>query len=416
MRVVYERVAGLDIDARQVVACVSVPDQRAPGGRRREVRTFRTFTDALGGLGRWLADAEVTVVAMESTGVLWKPVWYVLEEFGRFELMLVNPQHYHNVPGRKTDVSDAEWLAELASHGLLRASLVPGPAMRDLREWTRYRKKLVQERSREAQRVVRLLEDACTKLGVVVCNIQGKSARAMLEALIAGERDVAVLAELAQGRMRPKIGDLKRALDGRFRDLHAKKLRLLLDHIDYLTGMIEQIDAEVDRLMQPFRHQLARLTTIPGFGVTVAQVFLAETGGDMTAFPTAAQLAGWAKLCPGNHASAGKRRSGKTGRGNIYLSQTLVEAAWAAARTHTYFSGLYGHFLRTFGKKGKQQALVAVAHALLVTAWHVLATDTDFRDLGPDYFATRRDAKQRERYLIRELEKLGYQVDLQPAA
>lgn len=415
MEVLVDRCAGLDVHQKTVMACIRTP---APEGERaQQVREFATFTDDLVRLRDWLAAEGVTQVAMEATGVYWRPVWHVLEEAAGFELLLVNAQHVKAVPGRKTDVADAAWLAKLLECGLLRGSFVPPPVIAQLRDLTRYRKKLVEDRAKETQRIQKLLEDAGIKLDSVVSDVLGTSARQMLEALIAGTRDPDVLADMARTRMRPKIPELRRALQGRFGSHHALLLRVHLDHIDHLSSAIERLDAEVEEVIAPFDEQARRLCTIPGVGRRTAEVLIAEIGVDMGRFPTAHHLASWAGMCPGNHESAGKRRSGRARKGDAALRVALCEAAWAAARSKdTYLSAQFRRFCRRFGKKGEGKAIFAVAHTMLVIAWHLLATGTDYQELGADYFARRDDAKTRERYLIRQLEALGHKVTLQPAA
>src|SRR4051794_10112326 len=304
-------------------------------GREQEVRQYRTFTSALRELRVWLVAERVTQVAMEATGSYWKPVWHVLEAETGYELLLCNPRHVKNVPGRKTDVSDAAWLAQLAECGLLRGSFVPSPVMARLRDLTRYAKKLAEERPREIQRVQRVLEDAGIKLDSVASDVMGKSARAILEALIAGERDPAVLADFAQTWMRLKIPELRLALEGGFSEHHALLLHMLLDHINHLTAAIEKLDAQVEAEVAPFAKAVDLLCTIPGLGPRTAWVFLAEAGPGMSRFPTAAHLASWAGLCPGNHESAGKRPSGRARKGDTALRTAMVEAAWAATRART---------------------------------------------------------------------------------
>jgi len=293
-------------------------------------------------------------VAMEATGVYWRPVWHVLEDAPGLQLLLVNAQHVKAVPGRKTDVADAAWLAQLLECGLLRGSFVPPPVIARLRDLTRYRKKLVEDRARETQRIQKLLEDAGIKLDSVVSDVLGKSARQMLEALIAGTRDPGVLADMARTRMRPKIPELRRALQGRFGSHHAFLLRVHLDHIDHLSSAIERLDAEVEEVIAPFDEQARRLCTIPGVGRRTAEVMIAEIGVDMGRFPAAHHLASWAGMCPGNHESAGKHRSGRARKGDAALRVALCEAAWAAARTKdTYLSAQFRRFCRRFGKKGE---------------------------------------------------------------
>jgi transposase len=413
--VIVDRCAGLDVHQKTVMAAVRTPGE---GGCRREVLTeYRTFTGDLARLREALVAEGVTQVAMEATGVYWKPVWHALWDAG-FELLLVNPRHVKNVPGRKTDACDASWLAQLLECGLLRGSFVPPPAIARLRDLTRYRTTLVAERGREIQRLQKLLEDAGIKVASVATDVMGVSARNMIEALIDGERDPVVLAELARTSMRAKIPVLREALVGRFDDHHGLLARMHLDHIDDLAAMVARLDEEVETLMGPFSEAATRLLTIPGVGKTVAEIVVAEVGADMSRFPTAAHLASWAGLCPGNHESAGKRRSGKTTRGNKHLRRALSEAAWAASHTNdTYLAARYRRFLRTFGKRGGNKAIVALAHTLIVIIWHILASDDAvYADLGADFFEQRRDDTNRRRYLVAELEKMGLRVALEPAA
>jgi len=412
--VIVSRCAGLDVHKDTVMACVRTPSP--DGGRRSTVRRFRTFTAALRELRDWLAAEGVTQVAMEATGVYWKPVWHVLAAVPQLELMLVNAYAVKNMPGRKTDVADSEWLAMLCECGLLRASFVPPPLIAELRDLTRYRKKLIEERSRETQRIQKLLEDAGIKLDSVVSDILGVSARQMLEALIAGVRDSEALAELAHTRMRAKIPQLRRALEGRFGAHHALMLRMHLDHVDQLSANIERLDLEVDRVIRPFSEQLRHLITIPGVGRRTAEVIVAEVGVDMRRFATAGHLASWAGMCPGNHESGGKRRSGKARKGNRALRAALCEAAWSATRCRTgYLPAQYRHLLRTFGKKGQTRAVFAVGHSILVIAWHLLANNCDYDDLGAEHFSRHTDPEPRKRYLVRQLEALGQKVTLEPA-
>ncbi|MDQ1397581.1 MAG: transposase [Acidimicrobiaceae bacterium] len=414
MEIVVERIAGLDVHAETVVACVRTPGPR-PGRRRQEVRTFGTFAGQLAELADWLGGVGVTEAVMEATGVYWKPVWYALDGAVP-ELVLVNATQVKKVPGRKTDVKDAEWLAQLGECGLLRASFVPPEPIRDLRDLTRYRKKMVQARAQEAQRVQKLLEDAGVKLTEVISDVLGRSGRAMLDALVAGQRDPAVLAELALGKMRPKIPVLREALaTARFRDHHAWMLSEHLARIDSLDGSLARIDAQVDRVIAPFGDARDRLMTIPGVGKTAAEVIIAETGGDMAQFPTPEQLASWAGMCPGNKRSAGKNYSGRTPAGNAWLSGMVTECGWAARRTKgTYLAAQFWHIAR---RRGQARAAVAVGHSILVIAWHIMSTPgVVYDELGGDYFTRRLDPTRHQHRLVAQLEALGLKVTLEPAA
>jgi transposase len=414
MDVIVERCAGLDVHKDTVMACVR---RWSEDGRRVSVtREFSTFTSSLCELRHWLAGEGVTQVAMEATGVFWRPVWHVLVELDGVELLLCNAHHV-NVPGRKTDVSDAAWLAQLLECGLLRGSFVPPPVIARLRDLTRYRKKLIEDRTRETQRIQKLLEDAGIKLDSVVSDVLGKAARRMIEALIAGERDVDAMADMALTRMRPKVAELRLALEGRFDAHHALMASMHLDHIDHLNEAIARLDAEVQRELAPFAQQCQRLQTVPGIAERTAEVIIAEIGVDMGRFPTAQHLASWAGLCPGNHESAGKHRSGRARKGIQPLRTALCEAAWCAARTkNTYLAAQYRRFCRRFGKRGEAKAIFAVAHTMLVIVWHILATHTDYSELGADWFDRHNDTAAHTRRLVRQLERLGHRVTLQPAA
>jgi len=404
------RCAGLDVAKDEVVACVRVPDGQ--GGRRQEVRTFPTFTSGLEALADWLAAEGVTQVVMEATGQYWKPVWYVLEEAG-FQLLLVNARHVKILPGRKTDVCDAAWLAELLEHGLLRGSFVPPAAIRQLRDLTRYRKRLIQTHSAECQRIQKALEDAGIKLDSVAADVLGVSGRAMLAALVAGERDPEVLAELARGRLRTKLPQLRQALRGRFSDHHALLVGLSLAHLEHLEGAIATLDTEVDQVISPFARARDQLDTITGVGKRAAETIIAEIGVDMAVFPTAGHLASWAGRCPGNNRTGGKRRSGRPTKGNRWLGEVLTECAWAAARSRdTYLAAQYWRLARRIGKK---KAAMAVGHSILVIAWHLLANDCDYQDLGGDFFV-RRDADRARQRAVAQLQALGYRVTLEPLA
>jgi transposase len=409
MEVVYGRCCGLDIHKKLVVACLITPGE--DGTPQKEIRSFSTMTDDLLALGDWLAGAGCTHVAMESTGVYWKPIYNLLES--RFALLLVNAQHIKAVPGRKTDVRDCEWIADLLRHGLLRASFVPDQPQRDLRELTRYRASLVQERSREISRLQKTLEGANIKLSAVATDILGKSGREILTHLVAGSTDAAALADLARGKLRAKLPELERALVGRFGAHQRFLVAQQLSHIDALDEIIARLSAEIAERVRPFEDEITRLDAIPGVGRATAEVLVAEPGTDMSRFPTDRHVASWAALCPGNHQSAGKRQSGKTRKGNRALRTALVEAAHAAGRSrNTYLSAQYR---RLTARRGKKKAAVAVAHSILVISYHLLKQGADFSDLGGDYF-DRRDKDATERRLIRRLEDLGNKVSIEKVA
>jgi transposase len=416
MEVVVARIAGLDVHKDTVMACVRAPD--GVGGRSQVVKEFRTFTADLVRLRDWLAGEGVTEVVMEATGVSWKAPWHVLEDVGSWELKLVNAYHVKNLPGRKTDVGDAAWLAQLGECGLLRGSFVPPPVIARLRDLTRYRKKLVEDRAKETQRVQKVLEDAGIKLDSVVTDVFGEASRRMLDALVAGERDPEVLAEMALTRMRPKIPELRQALLGRFNDHHAVMIRMHLAHVDHLSAQIAELDTQVDKVIVPFVDQVRRLMTIPGVGKRTAEVVIAEIGVDMSRFPTAGHLASWAGLCPGNHESAGKHKSGRARKGNAALRSALCEAAWAGVRKNdSYIGAQFRRFQRRFGRRAEGKAIFAVAHTLVVIVWHILAEDdAEYEDLGADWFERRNDSAAHTRRLVHQLEKLGHRVTLEPAA
>jgi len=409
MERLIERGAGLDIHKASVTACVRVPG--LTGERRQEVQTFGTTAAALLALRDWLNAHGVTHVAMESTGVYWKPVYYVLEE--GFTCLLVNPTHVSKVPGRKTDVRDCEWLAQLLEHGLLRGSFVPPVAIRELRDLTRYRAVLVQDRTREANRLHKVLTDAGIQLASVATNVLGKSGRAMLAALVAGTTDAEVLANLAQGKLRRKLPALREALVGRFRKHHALLVSQLLGHLDYLDEALETLTADIEEALRPFGGEATRLDAIPGVGPRTAEILIAELGVDMRQFPTARHVASWAGLCPGTHESAGKRRAVRTGKGNRWLRAALIEAALAAINVRD--SALAGRYRRLVRHCGHKKAIVAVAHKLLTTAYMLLADGRSYHELGASYY----DAHRKDRLVRRALQTLaqqGYRVTLAPAA
>jgi len=400
-----ERVGGLDVHRDTVATCVRVPGR----GRDREqhVQTFGTTAAELLRLREWLEGHGVTHVAMESTGVYWKPVYYVLEE--SITCLLVNAAHIKQVPGRKTDVQDCVWIAQLLEHGLLRGSFVPPAPLREVRDLTRYRKSLIQERQREANRLHKILQDADIKLASVATDILGVSGRAILAALVAGTTEAAVVAELARGKLRAKLPALREALAGRFRAHHAFLVSQALAHLDYLDDAVETLSGEVDRGLAPFAAALAPLDSIPGINKRTAEVIIAEIGIDMEPFPSEHHLASWAGLCPGNNESAGKRKSGRTTKGSPWLRAALVEAALGATRAPGYLRAKYW---RVRARRGHHRAVIAVAHALLEVIHRLLSTGELYVDLGPEYFE-RRQAEQLIRRAVRQLERLGHRVILE---
>ena len=408
MEVVYPRCCGLDIHKKVVVACLLVSE---PGGQvRKEIRRFGTMTEDLLALADWLSGAGCTHVALESTGVYWKPIWNLFE--GSFELLLVNAQHIKAVPGRKTDVKDSEWIAELLRHGLLKGSYVPDRPQRELRELTRYRTALVHERTAEVNRLQKTLEGANIKLAAVASDVLGKSGREILAALVAGTTEPRVLADLAQGRLRDKLPELERALVGSFGPHQRFLVLQQLAHIAFLDEALERVSTEIGERLRPFEAVVDRLDALPGVGRRTAEALLAEIGTAVSRFPTAGHLASWAGLCPGNHESAGKRKSGKTRKGSPWLRALLVEAAQAAGRTkETYLGQQFRHLA---ARRGKKKAAVAVAHSLLVIIYHLLKDGTEYQDLGVHYFAER-DRQAAQRWLVRRLETLGYTVSVEPA-
>jgi transposase len=409
MERIIERCCGLDVGQKTVAACVRIaaPD----GGRQQVIRMFGTMTEDLVALRDWLAAHGVTQVAMESTGVYWKAVYYLLED--AFTVLLVNAQHMKNVPGRKTDVRDCAWIAELLEHGLLRGSFVPPAPIRELRDLTRYRKTQIQERVREVNRLHKVLEDAGVKLAVVASDVLGVSGRAMLEALLRGTTDPKVLAELSRGKLRKKIPELRRALEGRFATHHRFLVGRILAHLDYLDEAIEECGQQIEELLRPFAEVVERLKTIPGVQQRTAEVIVAEIGVDMSRFPTAAHLASWAGMCPGNNESAGKRKSASTRKGNKWLRMALIESGQAAARTiDTALSARHRRIMR---HRGYQRAVVAVGHEILVISHTLIARATTYQELGPAYF-DRRQAERSVRRCVRTLERLGHKVTIEPLA
>ncbi len=404
---VVERCCGLDVHKASVTACVRVPDKA--GKLRQEIRQFAATTRGLLQLRDWLVSFEVMLVGMEATGVYWKPIYYLLED--EFECWLLNARHLKNVPGRKTDVKDAAWICQLLEHGLVRPSFVPPKEIRELRNLTRYRKTQIEERTREVQRLEKVLQDAGIKLSSVATRVLGVSGRAILEALVEGTTDPEVLAELARGRLRAKLPALREALEGHFSAHHALMVGKILAHIDYLDESIAELSAEIERVIAPFSDEVELLDTIPGVDRRIAETLIAEIGVDMSRFPTHGHLASWAGMCPGNDESAGKRRSGKTRKGSKWLRGGLTEAAHAAARSKgTYLSAQYA---RLRGRRGPKKAAVAVGHSILVIAYHILERGEPYQELGEDYFNRRRSEEVYRKRLVCQLERLGHRVVLE---
>jgi transposase len=408
MEVLFPRCAGLDVHKDTVVACARVASGKEV---KQEVRTFGTTTKELLALLDWLSEFECTHVAMEATGVYWKPVWHVLE--GSFDLVLANAMHIHNVPGRKTDVNDAMWIADLLAHGLIRPSFVPETPIQELRALTRTRKQLVREKAQHVQRIQKTLEDANLKIASAVSDVMGLSGRAILEALIAGESDPRKLVELTSKRLKASRAALVEALRGRVTRHHRFLLKLHLDQIKGLEQAIETIDTEVGSVLQPFRVLAELLTTMPGVSDLVAQVIVSEIGTDMSRFPSAGHLLSWAGLCPRNDESAGKRRSTRLRKGAPWLKTTLVQAAWCATRAKDTY--LRAQFLRLKSRRGPRKAIMAVAASMLTAAYFMLRDGVEYQDLGPDHF-DRTDKPKTIRRLVRKLEQLGCQVEVKGAA
>ena len=410
MNRLIERCAMLDIHKAQITACVRVPDDA--GGRRQEIREFAATSSGLLTLADWLRSWAVTVVGMESTGVYWRPVFYLLED--EFECRLYNARHLRHVPGRKSDVQDAEWGCQLVEHGLVRSSFVPPRPLRELRDVVRYRKAKIQERTREVQRVEKTLQDAGIKLSSVASEVLGVSARRMLDALISGTRDPDVLAELAKGALRKKIPALREALQGRFTGHHALLVSQMLAQIDFLDETIQTLSERIEELTRPFSRELELLDTIPGVDRRAAELLLSEIGPDMSRFPTEHHLASWGGICPGQRESGGKKHSAATRKGSKWLRGTLTESAKAVVRTKgTYLSARY-HRIKS--RRGHAKATIATAHKILTAAYHVLQQGVPYHELGEEFFY-RRDTENTERYrrrLIKQLERLGHKVTLEP--
>ena len=408
MEVIYPRCAGLDVHEAFVMVVCRVLS--AAGRVEKHVRRYSTMTADLLALADWLTATGVTHVAMESTGVFWKPVWNLLE--GHFTILLVNPRDVKQVPGRKTDVSDAAWIAQLLQHGLLKGSFVPPAPIRILRDLTRHRTTLVRDKTRVANRIHKVLEDANIKLTAVASDILGVSGRAMLAAIVAGETDPHVLADLARRRLRSKVPQLEQALRGRVQPHHRWLLNSLLGQLTFLEAQVVEVERAIDEAARPFAPAVVLLQTIPGVKAR-ATTLLAELGADMTVFPSAAQCASWSAICPGQDETGGKRRSGKTRHGNRWLKAALTEAAWVAARTKgTYAAAQYR---RLAARRGKKRAIVAVAHSLLIAVYHILRDGVPYHDLGPQHF-DRLHPTQLAQQLVKRLERLGHKVTLEAAS
>ncbi|MGI9860862.1 IS110 family transposase [Moorella naiadis] len=406
MEVAYERCCGLDVHKKKVVACLLTPGGKQP---KQEIRTFGTMTEDLKGLLEWLLENEVTAVAMESTGVYWKPIYNILE--GQIpELILINPEHFKALKGKKTDCKDAEWIADFLRHGLLEGSFIPPKEIRELRELTRYRAALVAEHSREVQRVQKQLENSNIKLASVATDIMGKSGRDILKAMLDGNEDPKALAQMAKGRLRNKIPELEKALEGRIGEHTRLLLRQQLEHLEFLEHQIEELSGEIERRMEPFFAEAGRLAKVTGIKKEATQDIIAEIGVDMTPFPDADHIASWTGLCPGNNESAGKRKSGKTRKGDQYLRSTLIQCSWAAIRTKdSYLSAKYHRLAPRLGKK---KALIAIAHSLIKIIYHILRDATEYQDPGPNYY-TKEERERRVRRLKKQIEAQGYVVTLE---
>lgn len=405
------KVAGLDVHHKSIQCAVRC--QQSPGSIRKASRAFGTTTSELRNMAAYLESQGVTDVAMESTGVLWKPVWNILD--GRFKLLLVNPQHLKRVPGRKSDVSDAEWLAQLLQCGLLRGSFVPPRALREMRDLTRLRVQVINERTRVANRIHKTLEDANIKLATVASDIMGVSGRDMLKRMLAGDNNPEALAELARGRLRAKLPQLRQALEGNVTAHHRFQLRELMSHLDFLEQELEQLGTQIAAYRCELLPQedVDRLDAIPGLNSTAIENVLAEIGPDMSVFPDAHHLCSWTGICPGNEESAGKRLRTRTRHANPWLRRTMIEVAWAASRTKNSY--LAAQYHRLTPRRGKKRALIAVAHSILVVIYHILKDHTEYKDLGRDYF-DRLAPERLRRYYIKRLEALGLEVTVTPVA
>ena len=406
LTVLYSRCAGLDVHKKTVVACLLLT--AALGRLTKEVRTFATTTAGLVTLREWLSSQGVTHVAMESTGIYWRPVFNLLE--GHCEVILANAQHMKAVPGHKTDIKDSEWIADLLRHGLLAASFIPPKPIRDLRDLLRTRKALVRNRAQAINRVQKVLETANIKLSSVASDVLGKSGRDMIDAMLEGVSDAEALAQLARKRLRAKLPALREALEGHVEETHRILLRHLLDQIDFLQGKLDTLSDEIEPRLAPYEEQLERLMQIPGVGRTAAASLIAELGTDMSRFPSAKHLASWAGLAPGNKQSAGKRQRASTTKGNTHVQTVLAEVVWVIS--HTKDNYLSAQYHRLAHRIGKLRAIVAVSHSVLVIIYHMLRTNQDYHDLGPHYFQTLDTTRQRD-WAVRRLEALGYTVTLE---
>jgi transposase len=409
MEVLHSRCCGIDIHKRSITVCVLI--REAGRKEQKHLREFGTTTSAILNCADWLRSLGVTHVAMESTGVYWRPVWNLLE--GQFDLLLANATHMRNVPGRKTDIKDSEWIAQLLQHGLLKPSFVPNTVLRDLRELSRDRTSLVAERSRLKNRIQKILEEANIKLGSVASDVLGKSGRAMLTAMVEGQENPQQLADLALGQLRLKIPQLVEALRGRVRGVHRFRLKQQLERVDFIDAQITQLEAEIEKQNAPFDEAVSLLAEIPGFDRTTAWSVIAEIGIDMNQFPSADHLASWAGVCPGNNESGGKRLSGKTRKGSRWLRQKLCQSAWCASRCkNSYFTAF---FHRIAAHRGRKRAIVAVSHSLLVVCYYLLKRRCHFQDLGVNYFDQLNQEKL-TRYFVKRLTRLGHRVILEPCS
>ena len=407
MEPIYTSCCGLDVHKKSIQACVRRVGK--DGKILEQIRAFGTMTQDIRSLADWMSQQEVTHVAMESTGVYWKPIYNILE--GKFNILLVNARHIKHVPGRKTDVKDSQWIAHLLQSGLLKGSFIPDKAQREFRDLTRHRAKLVDQRASVVNRVHKVLEDANIKLGAVATDIMGKSGKDMIRALIEGKKESAEIADLARRQLRGKIPQLQLALEGRVTDHHRFMLGELMDHLDYLDGQIDRFSQRIEEASRPFAKAIEEVVKLPGFEKRAAENVVAEIGCNMDQFPSADDLCSWAGICPGSNESAGKKKNGKTTKGSKWLRATLAQAAWAASKKkNSYFRAQYG---RLSGRRGKKRAVIAVAHSLLTVIYYVLRDHVEYKDLGQDYF-DKLNSKRLVPYLVNRLKNMGYEVSLTP--